>query len=302
MSRSLPKKNNPLILADAAPAYGNLVTRRRLGRVFLSVKPEQVDNCNASKPENLGVFEYAYLESPLPQDLKGSEIHSLAQSSGRYYLMRRRKDNFISATGMFRIAFPWAKAREEGNEREYLKSQRYTSPNNVAGNIWISPTFALELAKEYNMYDWVRALLDPVDIVQSRGSLKKHGHITPPPKFELPMDKRSEPPRDCSRQSDVLPSKDSTFSCMAPLAQSKKDMLGNPSPIVADDNLQKTLATTALMEVTKITPLPAEVDADETEVKANFHIVNPPVEFAHSQTNPNILEVKSFVATADIRS
>ena len=48
---------------------------------------------------------------------------------------------------------------------------------------------ALELSKEYQMYDWVRALLDPTDIVQSPSSAKKH--ITPPPKFEIPSD---EPP------------------------------------------------------------------------------------------------------------
>lgn len=180
----------------------------------------------------------------------------------------------------------------------------------------------MELAKEYSIYDWVRALLDPDEIVQSRRSLKKHGHITPPPKFELQMDKPSESPQDCSRQSDVLPRKDSTFSCMAPLARSTNDVPGTRSPIVADENLQKSLANTALMEATKITPLPAKANADETEVKASwrgdfhtvnppiefahsqrgdFHIVNPRVEFAHSQTNMNILEVKSLVATADIR-
>lgn len=43
---------------------------------------------------------------------------------------------------------------------------------------------ALELASEYKMYDWVRALLDPADIPQSPSSAKKQ--ITPPPKYELP--------------------------------------------------------------------------------------------------------------------
>lgn len=43
---------------------------------------------------------------------------------------------------------------------------------------------ALELSKEYKMYEWVRALLDPTEIVQSPSSAKKH--ITPPPKFDLP--------------------------------------------------------------------------------------------------------------------
>lgn len=54
---------------------------------------------------------------------------------------RRSKDGFVSATGMFKIAFPWAKAEEEKNEREYLKSREYTSQEEVAGNVWISPLF-----------------------------------------------------------------------------------------------------------------------------------------------------------------
>ena len=46
---------------------------------------------------------------------------------------------------MFKIAFPWAKAEEERNEREYLKSREYTSQEEVAGNVWISPVFGLSI-------------------------------------------------------------------------------------------------------------------------------------------------------------
>lgn len=42
---------------------------------------------------------------------------------------------------MFKIAFPWAKTEEEKIEREYLKSREYTSQEEVAGNVWISPEF-----------------------------------------------------------------------------------------------------------------------------------------------------------------
>ena len=45
----------------------------------------------------------------------------------------------MSATGMFKIAFPWAKHAEEKAEREYLKSKESTSEDEVAGNVWISP-------------------------------------------------------------------------------------------------------------------------------------------------------------------
>jgi hypothetical protein len=42
---------------------------------------------------------------------------------------------------MFKIAFPWAKADEEKVERDYLKAREYTSEEEVAGNVWISPSF-----------------------------------------------------------------------------------------------------------------------------------------------------------------
>ncbi|PYH42796.1 KilA-N domain-containing protein [Aspergillus saccharolyticus JOP 1030-1] len=217
MVRTLPKRNNPLILADEAPACNiartslyrlhrtsgrtrltrtllrawatdeELLARRRLGKTNLAVKPTQIGTSNATKPENLGPFEYAHLRAPLPSDLKGSEIfpsHAPQQHPETYFLMRRSRDGYVSATGMFKIAFPWAKLDEERSEREYLKARPETSEDEIAGNVWISPVLALELAKEYQMYDWVRALLDPTDIIQSPSSAKKQ--ITPPPRFDLP--------------------------------------------------------------------------------------------------------------------
>lgn len=44
---------------------------------------------------------------------------------------------------MFKIAFPWAKAEEERTEREYLKAREFTSLEEVAGNVWISPLFGM---------------------------------------------------------------------------------------------------------------------------------------------------------------
>jgi hypothetical protein len=61
---------------------------------------------------------------------------------GRYpdiVAQRRSKDGYVSATGMFKIAFPWALHSEEKAERDYLKSKEATSQNEVAGNVWISP-------------------------------------------------------------------------------------------------------------------------------------------------------------------
>jgi hypothetical protein len=52
-----------------------------------------VGTSNATKPENLGVFEYAHLRAPLPKDLKGSEIftaHKPQEHPETYFLMVSR--------------------------------------------------------------------------------------------------------------------------------------------------------------------------------------------------------------------
>ncbi|KGO65234.1 hypothetical protein PITC_072290 [Penicillium italicum] len=247
MSRTLPKQFNPLITIEVAPTYDELLARRRLGQTNLSVRRSQVGTSNATKPENLGVFEYAHLRAPLPKDLEGSEIfpsHTSQQHPESYFLMRRSKDGFVSATGMFKIAFPWAKAEEERTEREYLKAREYTSEEEVAGNVWISPTFALELSKEYQMYDWVRALLDPTDIVQSPSSAKKH--ITPPPKFEIPSD---EPPvsRRNRRGRSASPSKKLLSPRKPCSTRLTKDVTSTPSTTAANASLQSALDTASAL-------------------------------------------------------
>ncbi|KAI3300779.1 hypothetical protein DTO002I6_1502 [Penicillium roqueforti] len=242
MSRSLPKQFNPLITVEVAPTYDELLARRRLGQTNLSVKAAQIGTSNATKPENLGVFEYAHLRAPLPKDLEGSEIfpsHTSQQHPESYFLMRRSKDGFVSATGMFKIAFPWAKAEEERTEREYLKAREYTSEEEVAGNVWISPLFALELSKEYQMYDWVRALLDPTDIPSSA---KKH--ITPPPKFEIPSD---EPPvsQRNRRGRSASPSKRLASPRKSRSTRLANDVINTPSTIAANASLQSALDISA---------------------------------------------------------
>jgi hypothetical protein len=69
-----------------------LLTRRRLGKTKLTVKPGQIGTSNATKAENLGPFEYAHLRAPLPDDLRGSEIFDSPQNQSHpetYFLMVR---------------------------------------------------------------------------------------------------------------------------------------------------------------------------------------------------------------------
>ncbi|KAL4889312.1 transcription regulator HTH, apses-type DNA-binding domain-containing protein [Aspergillus ambiguus] len=268
--RSLPKKNNPLIQSDAAPAYEELLSRRRLGKTNLAVKPTQIGTSNATKPENLGPFEYAHLRAPLPKDLKGSEIfpsHTPQQHPETYFLMRRSKDGFVSATGMFKIAFPWAKLDEERSEREYLKSREETSEDEIAGNVWISPLLALELAREYQMYDWVRALLDPTDIVQSPSSAKKQ--ITPPPRFDLPP---IEAPAQLTatstrsrRARSASPSKKTGSPRKPRQTRAMKDA-NTAATIEANANLQSSLDATAETESVNGTVATSVEDVEEKVV------------------------------------
>lgn len=67
-----------------------LLSRRRLGKTKLQVKPGQIGTSNATKAENLGHFEYAHLRAPLPDDLAGSEIFASHQNQSHpetYFLM-----------------------------------------------------------------------------------------------------------------------------------------------------------------------------------------------------------------------
>jgi hypothetical protein len=54
-------------------------------------------------------------------------------------MQRRSIDGYISATGMYKAAFPWSTLEEETHERRHHKSLPSGKGEEVAGNVWIAP-------------------------------------------------------------------------------------------------------------------------------------------------------------------
>ena len=107
---------------------------------------------------------------------------------------------------------------------------------------------ALELAKEYKMVTWVRALLDPTEITPSASSPEKN--ISPPPKFVLPSTDATtlEPPslartrgrRSASPAKSAIPARKIATPRKPRQTRSQKESSATSSS-AANESLQSTL-------------------------------------------------------------
>ncbi|KAI9880610.1 MAG: hypothetical protein M1830_001961 [Pleopsidium flavum] len=316
--RPLPKRHNPLLLPDMTPQQEILVERRRLGQTNLAVKPGQVGTSNATKPENLGMFDYAHLRAPLPKDLKGSEIFAPQHGQPHpesYFLMRRSHDGFLSATGMFKASFPWAKHSEEEAERKYLKSLPTTSEDEVAGNVWIPPTFALELAEDYQIKPWIQALLDPEPMDKGATDLKKS--ISPPPKFTFSANDNNSilpppTPRGRGRPRSRSPSKVATPSKKLTAPRNSRSMKAANAATAreASASLQAALDSAATMgdsesvdvdrfrvEVDSAVDVNGDIEVTTTSVKVEMAAGSPEMPLEET-TEQMIAKAKEMVEKA----
>lgn len=118
------------------------------------------------------------------------------------------------------------------------------------------------------MYDWVRALLDPSDIVQSPSSAKKQ--ITPPPRFDLPpiqapiqFSAATTRPR---RGRSASPSKSAASPRKARQTRAMKEA-SSAATTAANASLQSSLDSTALNGGSVNGKIEESVEVDEKETQ-----------------------------------
>ncbi|KAL8972828.1 MAG: hypothetical protein Q9197_002613 [Variospora fuerteventurae] len=325
--RPLPALLNPELTPERTADYLRLVSERRLGQTNLAVRTNQIGTSNATRKENLGLLDYAYLKIPFPENFKGSDIHPHTAKHGpptSYFLMRRSSDGYVSASGMFKAAYPWAKHSEERAEKEYLKTLDTASTEEVAGNIWVAEATALQLAEDYDIVPWIAALLDTAPV--EKASESQHKMISTPPRYVFTAnDKTHLPPPSRSRASTpakrgrprasspsksekaASPRKQRVTKAMKAesdantkaAAASLQDALKQATPALSDrTDDQEQEPPTPRFEVDEVTKVQGDTEITTTNVRVDLPGGMAADVPPHEQTEEIIREAKAVVEAA----
>jgi hypothetical protein len=292
--RRLPERHNPLLTEDV-PAHSDLVSRRRLGQTQLTARMIATAPAGEVDTSALGAFDYAHLRAPLPKGIVSGIFKSSPPS---YFLMRRSHDGFVSATGMFKATFPYAAQEDEEAERKYMKSLPSTSHEETAGNVWIPPDEALVLAEEYKILPWIRALLDPTDIVATAGAdsgpPKK---ISAPPKFfsgqptlapPTPSTRASRSRRSASPAKSAVPKRAVASPRKRRVASSQSSIVTDSLPASAGESVSPTLVNESQFSASSMLKVAKVDDATEADLKIESIEKEPAVVLEPVQEEPKV--------------
>ena len=140
---------------------------------------------------------------------------------------------------------------------------------------------ALELADAYGLTEWIKALLDPADIVQSPSSAKKQ--ISAPPKFEFPVDKIKLPPpgrtpgRGSTRLRSASPSKIAS-PVKSKASPRKRQTKKEKEAAIANANAASASLQSALEDAASIAGSSTAVDSQAASPMLNGDMVKVAVD------------------------